>query len=150
MENEALMDAELKTRLISLYGSGDRHYHGLAHIEALLALAAQYRALLADAGAVEAAIWFHDAIYDSRAKDNEARSADLARESLLGQANSGRIDQIAAMIERVMLDGSMGAGGDAGLNAEAAARELMVALCERSACIAGYAGYAAAGAGGAP
>lgn len=55
---------------------------------------------------------------------------------------------IAAMIERVMLDGSMGAGGDAGLNAEAAARELMVALCERSACIAGYAGYAAAGAGG--
>lgn len=52
---------------------------------------------------------------------------------------------IAAMIERVMLDGSVGADGNAGLNLEGAARELMVALCERSACIAGY---AAAGAGG--
>lgn len=99
MENEALMDAELKARLISLYGSGDRHYHGIAHIEALLALSAQYSALLSDAEAVETAIWFHDAIYDSRAKDNEARSADLARECLDGRTDTGRIERIAAMIE---------------------------------------------------
>ena len=46
---------------------------------------------------------------------------------------------IAAMIERVMFDGS------AGVATEAAARELMMALCERSACVAGY---AAAGVGG--
>jgi predicted metal-dependent HD superfamily phosphohydrolase len=99
MENEALIDKALKERLSALYRAGDRRYHGLAHIEALLALTAEYRPALSDPEAVEAAVWFHDAIYDSRGKDNEARSAALARESLAGRADATRIERIAAMIE---------------------------------------------------
>ncbi len=99
MENEALIDRALKDRLSALYRAADRHYHGLAHIEALLALAAEYRPILSDPQAVEAAIWFHDAIYDSRAKDNEARSAELARESLADRIAPARIERISAMIE---------------------------------------------------
>ncbi|TJX20276.1 MAG: hypothetical protein E5W21_34370, partial [Mesorhizobium sp.] len=75
MENEPLIDEPLKSELSALYRATDRRYHGLAHIEAMLELAADYRRLLHDPEAVEAAIWFHDAIYDSRAKDNEAQSA---------------------------------------------------------------------------
>ncbi|WP_315923400.1 hypothetical protein [Mesorhizobium sp. SP-1A] len=94
-----LIDAVLRRDLSALYGADGRHYHGLSHIEALLALAAEYRALLSDPDAVEAAIWFHDAVYDSRAKDNEARSAELARRKLAGKTAPERLARIAAMIE---------------------------------------------------
>ncbi|RWB20204.1 MAG: hypothetical protein EOQ40_16580 [Mesorhizobium sp.] len=99
MENEPLIDDVLKTELSALYQAGDRHYHSLVHIEAMLALAGEYRRLLHDPEAVKAAIWFHDAIYDSRAKDNEAKSADLAKKKLAGRASPDRIARIAAMID---------------------------------------------------
>ncbi|WP_434722941.1 HD domain-containing protein [Mesorhizobium sp. RIZ17] len=98
MENEPLIDEALKSELAALYQAPDRHYHGLAHIEAMLALATEYRHLLDDPEVVEAAIWFHDAIYDSRAKDNEAKSAELAEKRLAGRVNPHRLARIAAMI----------------------------------------------------
>jgi len=98
MENEPLIDNALKSGLSALYRTSDRHYHGLAHIEAMLALAGDYRGLLDDPEAVEAAIWFHDAIYDSKAKDNEAQSAALAETKLAGRADPGRLGRITAMI----------------------------------------------------
>ncbi|MDG4875682.1 hypothetical protein P9273_11295 [Mesorhizobium sp. WSM4935] len=98
MENEPLIDEALKSELAALYRAADRHYHALAHIEAMLALATEYRRLLHDPEAVEAAIWFHDAIYDSRAKDNEAKSAELAEKRLAGRVAPHRLARIAAMI----------------------------------------------------
>ncbi|SFO80953.1 Predicted metal-dependent phosphohydrolase, HD superfamily [Mesorhizobium sp. NFR06] len=98
MENEPLIDDALKNELSALYQLGDRHYHSLAHIEAMLALAAEHRHLFHDPEAVEAAIWFHDAIYDSRAKDNEAKSAALAERKLSGRASPTRLARILAMI----------------------------------------------------
>lgn len=98
MENEPLIDETLKSELEALYQAADRHYHGLAHIKAMLALATEYRQLLDDPEAVEAAIWFHDAIYDSRAKDNEAKSAQLAEKKLAGRVDPRRLARIAAMI----------------------------------------------------
>lgn len=98
MENEPLMNDALKRALSPLYRAEGRHYHNLAHIEAMLALAADHRALLGDPEAVEAAIWFHDAIYDSKAKDNEAQSADLARSQLAGRADPARLGRVTAMI----------------------------------------------------
>jgi predicted metal-dependent HD superfamily phosphohydrolase len=98
MENEPLIDDALKRELAALYRAKGRHYHNLAHIQAMLALAGDYRASQNDPEAVEAAIWFHDAIYDSRAKDNEARSAALAEAKLAGRADADRLARIAAMI----------------------------------------------------
>ncbi|WP_446720255.1 HD domain-containing protein [Mesorhizobium sp. 113-3-9] len=98
MKDQSLIAEPLKQELSALYRAEDRHYHNLAHIEAMLALAGDYRASLHDPEAVEAAIWFHDAIYDSRAKDNEARSAALAEKKLAGSTDAGRLNRISAMI----------------------------------------------------
>jgi predicted metal-dependent HD superfamily phosphohydrolase len=98
MENEPLIDEPLKRELSALYRAEGRHYHNLAHIGAMLALAGDYRASLRDPEAVEAAIWFHDAIYDSRAKDNETRSAALAGKKLAGRTDQQRLSRITAMI----------------------------------------------------
>ena len=120
MENEPLIDPEMRTELSALYGAPDRHYHGLAHIEALLALAREYRSALSDPDAVEAAIWFHDAIYDSRRSDNETRSAELALERLAGRTGAERRGRIATMIEATATHtlpdlGDKAAGRDAAL-----------------------------------
>ncbi|MGB3646304.1 MAG: hypothetical protein WBG88_03375 [Mesorhizobium sp.] len=93
------MDEALKNELSALYNAPSRHYHGMDHIRALLDLARQYRVEMADPEAVEAAIWFHDVVYDSRAKDNEAQSAALARERLASRVDAPRLDRIATMIE---------------------------------------------------
>jgi len=94
-----LIGKALKTELSALYRQPGRHYHGLAHVDALVALVREHRTALADAEAVEAAVWFHDAIYDSRRSDNEARSAALAEEKLGSRVEAVRLSRIVAMIE---------------------------------------------------
>lgn len=51
-----------------------RRYHGTAHVAAVLRSLDE---LAATDEATELAAWFHDAIYDPTASDNEARSAEL-------------------------------------------------------------------------
>lgn len=94
-----ILDAATKSELTKLYEAADRHYHGLRHIEALLALLEGHRQAFADPEAVEVAIWFHDAIYDSRRKDNEAASAELAADRLRGHVDDARLARIVDMIE---------------------------------------------------
>ena len=65
-----------------MYGEPHRHYHALAHVDALLAWLAHWRALARAPHLIEAAIWFHDAVYDTHRDDNEPRSAELARDEL--------------------------------------------------------------------
>lgn len=60
------------------YSEPGRPYHNLDHIAHCLGeLRGQ-----TENSAIEFALWFHDAVYDSRAKDNEERSAELAREAV--------------------------------------------------------------------
>jgi len=66
----------LKTR----YGEPQRHYHSWDHVEALLRHFEDVRAQLNDPGPVLWALYYHDAIYDPKAPDNEEQSADLLRE----------------------------------------------------------------------
>jgi len=60
-----------------------RHYHTLTHVEALVATLLQYEESLQSPAQVLMAAFFHDAVYDPRATDNEAQSADLATSFLM-------------------------------------------------------------------
>jgi predicted metal-dependent HD superfamily phosphohydrolase len=93
-----LISAPLRAELVAAYTAPGRLYHDLRHIETLLGLAADCAGEIADRDAVDAAIWFHDAVYDTRRSDNEERSAALAAERLTGATDSDRVARIAAMI----------------------------------------------------
>lgn len=72
----------LAEALVTAWSGPGRVYHGIRHLEDSLH---QLDALRLDPGTrdlVEAAIWFHDAVYDTRAADNEERSARWAAEAL--------------------------------------------------------------------
>lgn len=64
-------------KLIAAYSEKQRAYHTLQHLYECLVLLDSIRSDLKDAYSVELALWFHDAIYDPQAKDNEMKSAEL-------------------------------------------------------------------------
>ena len=66
--------AELESR----YSEPHRAYHNLAHVLDCLEQFETAKQLTHDPLAVELAIWYHDSVYDPRAKDNEESSAQLA------------------------------------------------------------------------
>src|ERR1051325_1352418 len=83
--------------LTARYGEPHRRYHTLQHVRDLLELLSGVE--LVDRTAVEAAVWFHDAVYDTTRSDNEALSADLARRALQELAfPQPAIDLVAHMI----------------------------------------------------
>jgi predicted metal-dependent HD superfamily phosphohydrolase len=73
-----LLVREVFDDLVARYKAPDRTYHNLDHIRACLLEFDAARSLALEPDAVELAIWFHDAVYDSRRSDNEERSAELA------------------------------------------------------------------------
>jgi predicted metal-dependent HD superfamily phosphohydrolase len=69
--------------LIAAYAAPNRHYHDLAHIEDCLDKLARVEGLSAAERAIlEAAIWWHDVVYDPTRSDNEELSARLAEQHL--------------------------------------------------------------------
>jgi predicted metal-dependent HD superfamily phosphohydrolase len=57
------------------YAEPHRHYHNLAHIQAVL----DVLGFISPSPALSLAAWLHDAVYDPKRNDNEEQSADLAR-----------------------------------------------------------------------
>jgi len=62
---------------VTRYSEPHRHYHTCAHIDHCLRQFDDARAHVPSPGAVEMALWFHDAVYDPGALGNERGSAEL-------------------------------------------------------------------------
>jgi predicted metal-dependent HD superfamily phosphohydrolase len=93
----AHLTEDLREDLLARWSESHRKHHTVAHLHEVL----DAIGMLADDGiefdreAVELAAWFHDAIYEIGADDNEDRSADLARELL---ASSPIRDEVARLV----------------------------------------------------
>lgn len=97
MPGEGAKAETIYGRLSELYSEPHRHYHTLNHIRHCLREFDRAAALMDDPSAVEMALWFHDAIYQPGARDNERRSADLFQQWTKGGADSGfqqRVDEL--------------------------------------------------------
>lgn len=122
-------------RLIELYGEPHRHYHTFNHIQHCLYQFDQAAGLMTDPDAVEIALWFHDAIYQPGALDNEWRSAELFREWAEGRTTAAfqrRVhDLVMATTHREPQQGDAGYLVDIDLSGFGLPWE----KCERDGCL---------------
>jgi predicted metal-dependent HD superfamily phosphohydrolase len=79
------------------YAGPGRFYHTLQHVGSVLDAVDGLASHARDPNAVRLAAWLHDVVYDSRASDNEERSADLA-ERLCGQLSVPEGRLVAVLI----------------------------------------------------
>ena len=73
---------KLWEELHQYYSASDRYYHNLHHIEALLTLATEHRAMAKHEDPLRFSIFYHDIIYNATQNDNEEKSAALAAKRL--------------------------------------------------------------------
>lgn len=73
---------DLYSKLLAAYREPQRHYHNDVHLAECLGLFDNYRHIALAPFAVECALWFHDAVYDVHAHDNEEKSAQWAADEL--------------------------------------------------------------------
>ncbi|HTJ38340.1 MAG TPA: metal-dependent phosphohydrolase [Dactylosporangium sp.] len=85
--------------LLARWSEPHRRYHTLQHLSLMLGVIDAHAGLADDADAVRLAAWFHDAVYEVFAPDNEARSAELALTALgsLGFAPE-RVAEVARLV----------------------------------------------------
>jgi predicted metal-dependent HD superfamily phosphohydrolase len=76
--------------LVQKYSEPHRHYHNLSHIASCLEEAKKLGLTEKSQVLIELAIWFHDAIYDLKSKNNERKSAEFFRQI----ASQSEIDPI--------------------------------------------------------
>jgi len=95
----ASADEALCIELQRRYGEPHRHYHTMQHLGECLAWFEREQALAERPGEVAIALWFHDAVYDVHAHDNEARSAEWARSAMLAAgAQPEAADRVRALV----------------------------------------------------
>ena len=95
--------------VVARHREAHRRYHGVRHVTWVVRHVGDLGAdvPLADPGAVLAAAFFHDAVYDPRAADNEEQSARLAERVLaeLGW-DPGRAAAVGAMVRATAAHGA--------------------------------------------
>ncbi|MPV48479.1 DUF4031 domain-containing protein [Pseudactinotalea sp. HY160] len=146
---------DLGEHLLGRWNEEHRHYHGPAHLLAVLrrlddltrrgtpGLQAAGERAPAPSRRVRLAAWFHDAVYDGVPGQDEARSAELARQMLAENVPAGRLARQVADLVLCTTDHRIPAGLEAELRGDAALlidADLGV-LAEPAA---GYARYVAA------
>jgi len=94
-------DNSLFHQLLACYSEPHRKYHTMQHLNECFAHLETLCSAAERPAEVEIAVWFHDAIYETRRKDNEEKSAEWARNSALAGGLSR--DSAARIYDLVMV-----------------------------------------------
>lgn len=89
--------AAMGQALIAAWSEPHRHYHGIGHLVWLLDEAERRARFIAEPAFVGYAIWFHDAVYQPGASDNETKSAAWARAAIVDKALGERVSHAIEM-----------------------------------------------------
>jgi len=100
-------------KLTRAYAEPQRLYHNQQHIAECLAEFDGSRQLAQQPAALELALWFHDAVYDPKAADNEEQSAAMARNCL--ETGPSRLAATVSDLVMATKSHSTEAGPDAAL-----------------------------------
>lgn len=96
-----MISGAVRDELTTRYGEPHRRYHTMVHVQDCLDKLAACDDLSPDERRLlEAALWFHDAVYDPTRNDNEAESARLAENRL---AAMGEPADFIAEVSRLIL-----------------------------------------------
>jgi predicted metal-dependent HD superfamily phosphohydrolase len=76
-------DEAVLRELTARYSEPHRKYHTMQHVGECFAKLRELRALAQRPAEIELALWFHDAVYDTKRKDNEEKSAEWAQAAAL-------------------------------------------------------------------
>ncbi|RYD49126.1 MAG: hypothetical protein EOP83_25545 [Verrucomicrobiaceae bacterium] len=88
-------------RVVQRYEDTGQAYHNLDHVAAVLLWVGRLGKLNPrDLATSALAVFYHDAVYDTRAKDNEERSAEFARQELgrLGVPEDGLVEIVRLIL----------------------------------------------------
>ena len=84
-ENEDFFKSEtefLWIKITKKYSEKGRAYHNLQHLENMFLALKPFESIVEDLSVLKFSIWFHDIIYDATKKNNELKSAEMARKEL--------------------------------------------------------------------
>jgi predicted metal-dependent HD superfamily phosphohydrolase len=87
--------------LLAAWSEPARVYHGTAHLLDCLARLDELGGAAEGLDPVEAALWYHDSVYDPRAGDNEERSAAWAERALVELGVAPRVAVEVARLVRL-------------------------------------------------
>jgi predicted metal-dependent HD superfamily phosphohydrolase len=93
-------EADLYAAVTTRYAESHRSYHTLQHLDECFVHFDEVRHLVDKVHEVELALWFHDAVYEVRAQDNEEQSASWARDAAI---RHGVASSVAERVHRLVL-----------------------------------------------
>src|SRR5512133_2804597 len=85
--------------LLARWSEPHRRYHDLRHLDEVLRHVDDLAVHATEPDAVRLAAWYHDAIYDPTGRDNEGRSAGLARSDLTKlKLDAALVDEVVRLV----------------------------------------------------
>jgi len=106
---------DLFEEVVRRYSEPHRRYHTARHLEECFEVLDAVRGEAQRPAEVELALWFHDAVYDTRRHDNERRSAEWARSVADGAGLDAAVGERGAALILATRHDATPAGADAGV-----------------------------------